>query len=637
MSSKRDASVEEQRDRLLVGRVEHRRRRASGPSRLRCRAAAPETARAEPARTSAASTHRVERLVRRRPATRSGCVSAYSTGSSIVGAPICASTLPSTNSTNECTMLCGCTTTSIAIVRQAEEEVRLDHLERLVRERRAVDGDLAAHAPGRVLQRVGDVACSNRSADQSRKGPPDAVRMSRRTSAGRRPARHCRIAECSLSTGTISPPPRRAAVGREIAGHDQRLLVRERHALSRRERGERGIEAGGADDRVEHDVHVVAGRGLDEAFRAACASRRRRCRFVASPGRRTPAHSARPARRSSAAFAYAVSAATRNRSRCRSSTRSAVVPIEPVEPRMATPRRVVMRPAPPSVRQQPAEQERTRRAARRADVERSSTPAVAGNESRAVLHARLALEQRLHEVADLRGDADGDAEHERGRPAGQSRAARTGEARAHVDPRRRRRWSGRRRPRPDTVLPGLTAGMSFGRRQCRPRSTRRCRCPREDQREHDERGTRVDRRPRTDTRAAHRRSSGGRRCTARRARSRRRRRAAGLACRGPRSRRRGSRAARARRCRAWGDRDRSPRSDTPSGMSAASGMPSGSSGSSRRRARSGRTPRRTPRPRPPEMSRAASPPRADHASASGAATSAARMRFASSLTRRLTR
>ena len=41
-----------------------------------------------------------------------------------------------------------------AVVRQAEQEVRLDDLERLVGERRAVDGDLASHAPGRMPQRV---------------------------------------------------------------------------------------------------------------------------------------------------------------------------------------------------------------------------------------------------------------------------------------------------------------------------------------------------------------------------------------------------------------------------------------------------------------------------------------------------
>ena len=40
------------------------------------------------------------------------------------------------------------------VVRQAEEEVRLDQLEPLVRERRRVDRDLRAHAPGRVRERL---------------------------------------------------------------------------------------------------------------------------------------------------------------------------------------------------------------------------------------------------------------------------------------------------------------------------------------------------------------------------------------------------------------------------------------------------------------------------------------------------
>src|SRR5687767_9644286 len=42
------------------------------------------------------------------------------------------------------------------VVGQSEEEVCLDDLERLVGQRRAVDRDLAPHAPGRVLQGVGE-------------------------------------------------------------------------------------------------------------------------------------------------------------------------------------------------------------------------------------------------------------------------------------------------------------------------------------------------------------------------------------------------------------------------------------------------------------------------------------------------
>ena len=43
-----------------------------------------------------------------------------------------------------------------AVVRRAEQVVRLDHLEALVHQRRRVDRDLAAHRPGRVAQRLLD-------------------------------------------------------------------------------------------------------------------------------------------------------------------------------------------------------------------------------------------------------------------------------------------------------------------------------------------------------------------------------------------------------------------------------------------------------------------------------------------------
>ena len=52
---------------------------------------------------------------------------------------------------------------------------------------------------------------------------------------------------------------------RQVARHHQRFLVGERDALSRLQRRERGVETGRTDDGVEHDVHVSACRGLDEA------------------------------------------------------------------------------------------------------------------------------------------------------------------------------------------------------------------------------------------------------------------------------------------------------------------------------------------------------------------------------------
>ena len=93
----------------------------------------------------------------------------------MLGTPSCASTLPSTNSTNECTMLCGCTTTSMRSYGQAEQKVRLDDLERLVGQRGAVDGDLAAHLPRRMPERVLERRALELLGVHWRNGPPDAV------------------------------------------------------------------------------------------------------------------------------------------------------------------------------------------------------------------------------------------------------------------------------------------------------------------------------------------------------------------------------------------------------------------------------------------------------------------------------
>ena len=124
----------------------------------------------------------------------------------------------------------------------------------------------------------------------------------------------------------------------EIARDDQRLLVRQRDALSRFERRERRIEPRRADDRVEDDVHVVARRRRDE--RSRCRSSSASSPIVARFDHARRTHGENSARLLLAAArrcCCAVRAVTRNRSRWRSSTRSAVVPIDPVEPSTATP------------------------------------------------------------------------------------------------------------------------------------------------------------------------------------------------------------------------------------------------------------------------------------------------------------
>ena len=98
------------------------------------------------------------------------------------------------------------------LVRDAEEPVRLDQLEPLVRERGGVHSDLSSHRPGRMCERLldGDMRRARRAC-RPRNGPPDAVRTSDSTVSGSRPSRHWKSAECSLSTGSSRPPPRRCA------------------------------------------------------------------------------------------------------------------------------------------------------------------------------------------------------------------------------------------------------------------------------------------------------------------------------------------------------------------------------------------------------------------------------------------
>ena len=92
-----------------------------------------------------------------------------------------------------------------------------------------------------------------------RNGPPLAVSQRRATSGRARPAAHWWIAQCSESTGTISPPPRvRAALDHRPAG-DERLLVGEAEPLPGVEGGEGDGQAGEADHRVEDHVDVGVG------------------------------------------------------------------------------------------------------------------------------------------------------------------------------------------------------------------------------------------------------------------------------------------------------------------------------------------------------------------------------------------
>ena len=127
----------------------------------------------------------------------------------------------------------------------------------------------------------------DRSAGPSRNGPPDAVRMSRATSPGCSPARHCQIAECSRIDRP--QPSQRAGLGvpRRVDGrggrpppgerHDQvtarhqRLLVGRRDDLARGQRRQRGGQADHAACGDKDQVHILARRQREQRVRPLLA------------------------------------------------------------------------------------------------------------------------------------------------------------------------------------------------------------------------------------------------------------------------------------------------------------------------------------------------------------------------------
>ena len=171
------------------------------------------------------------------------------------------------------------------VVRQAEQVVRLDHLERLVRERRAVHGDLPAHLPGRMTQRLVDRGLAHPLRGPLAEGPARAVRMSRAQS-GVPPGE-------ALEHGAVLGVHRHdlaAAGARGLSTRSPAMtsvsLLASATRFPRPERRERGVEPGRPDDRVHHDVHVGMRRRLQQHVGSAriAACRRRPSRAPAKAG-----------------------------------------------------------------------------------------------------------------------------------------------------------------------------------------------------------------------------------------------------------------------------------------------------------------------------------------------------------------
>ena len=122
-----------------------------------------------------------------------------------------ATTAPSWNSTIECTIDCGCTTTSMRSIGTSKSRCASITSRPLFA---SVALLMVMTAP---MSQVGwasasaTVTARSWSRVRPRKGPPDAVRIRRATSSALPARRHWASAECSLSTGTTWLRSRAAA------------------------------------------------------------------------------------------------------------------------------------------------------------------------------------------------------------------------------------------------------------------------------------------------------------------------------------------------------------------------------------------------------------------------------------------
>src|SRR5581483_10931260 len=134
------------------------------------------------------------------------------------------------------------------LVGKPEEEMGLDQLEALVRERRAVDRDLRPHAPGRVGERL--LGCDvleflTRAAAKRAAGGGEDERVDLLRRAPFEALEGGAVLAVDGEQPAAAPLPGREG---ELTGGDEALLVREREVDAALERPERDREPGEADD-----------------------------------------------------------------------------------------------------------------------------------------------------------------------------------------------------------------------------------------------------------------------------------------------------------------------------------------------------------------------------------------------------
>ena len=130
---------------------------------------------------------------------------------------------PSANVTIECTIDCGCTTTSIrsyGMPNSRWASISSRPLLISVAELSVTTGPMSHVGWASASATVTSASSARR---RPRNGPPDAVSTSRSTSSARPPRRHWASAECSESTGTICPGAAAAVTSAPPATSDSLL------------------------------------------------------------------------------------------------------------------------------------------------------------------------------------------------------------------------------------------------------------------------------------------------------------------------------------------------------------------------------------------------------------------------------
>ena len=259
--------------------------------------------------------------------------------------PSCAIVDPSVSSTIEWTIDCGCTTTSMRSAGTSNSQCAsmtsrplfISVAESIVILRPICQVGCRSASSGRAVVK--------RRADHVAKRPARGGENERLISSperGRAGTGEWRCARCPPAARATPRCTRR--LHHHLARHDQHFLVGERNGLARIDRGQHGLERRGAGRGAQHDVDVGMRGDLDRAHAAPTPTRSPRRGSRATAGRcrrrvrwrRSPAGSARSARQALRRCRPAASPTTDSRSACASMTASALVPIEPVDPRIAS-------------------------------------------------------------------------------------------------------------------------------------------------------------------------------------------------------------------------------------------------------------------------------------------------------------